>query len=95
MTYLWLNAAFTIGALGLAHLLRGKTNLRLVVIAAILMTVISIIGDSFIVSSGIVSYDPTKILGLRIGSAPIEDFAYAVVAAFIVPVLWNLLGKRK
>jgi lycopene cyclase domain-containing protein len=49
--------------------------------------------DSFIVSLGIVAYDHTKLLGLSIGSAPIEDFFYAILAGFMIPLLWKLTGR--
>jgi lycopene cyclase domain-containing protein len=48
-----------------------------------------------IVGTGIVGYDPARILGLRIGVAPIEDFAYPVAAALALPALWTLLGPRR
>jgi lycopene cyclase domain-containing protein len=56
---------------------------------------ITAVGDSLIVGSGIVAYDPTKILGIMIGFAPVEDFAYAIVAIVLVPVIWNASAKRK
>jgi hypothetical protein len=36
-------------------------------------------------------YDPTHICGLKIGLAPIEDFAYTLAAVLWVALLW----KRK
>ncbi len=51
--------------------------------------------DSLIVWSGIVAYDSSLILGLRVGIAPIEDFFYAIAAILVVPALWKLFGKRK
>jgi len=95
VTYLVLNAAFTIAALTMTHLFRGKTSFKYVLFTAAAILVFTMFGDNYIVGSGIVAYDVTKILGLKMGTAPIEDFAYAVVAAFVVPVLWNALGKRK
>ena len=41
------------------------------------------------------AYDPAKILGVRIGVAPVEDFSYAIVAALALPALWVLLGRRR
>jgi hypothetical protein len=42
-----------------------------------------------------VAYDPAKILGIMVGFAPVEDFAYAIVAIVLVPVIWNATAKRK
>lgn len=55
---------------------------------------ITIIGDSVIVGLGIVGYDSTKILGVFLGLAPIEDFFYPIAAAILIPSLWELLGKK-
>ena len=42
----------------------------------------------------IVEYDPSKILGLSIFGAPVENFFYALYAACIVPLVWNRLGEN-
>jgi hypothetical protein len=43
---------------------------------------------------GLVGYDESKISGQFVGSAPLEDFAYAVAAVILLPSLWVLLGPR-
>jgi lycopene cyclase domain-containing protein len=48
--------------------------------------------DSIIVGLSIVGYDASKIIGLYIGNAPIEDFFYAVLAVIVVPTLWQKIG---
>jgi len=50
--------------------------------------------DSLMVYFAMIDYDPTKILGIRVGLAPIEDFFYAIYAAIIVPFIWNKLGRK-
>jgi len=95
VTYTWLNLAFTVLALTVAHFLRGKTNIRIVLLTAVAVLIATAIGDNYIIGSGIVDYDANKIIGLKIWLAPVEDFAYALVAAFLVPVIWNLFEKRK
>jgi lycopene cyclase domain-containing protein len=50
--------------------------------------------DSIIVGLSIVSYDPSKILGIFVGFAPIEDFFYALFACLVVPLLWNGLKAK-
>ena len=44
---------------------------------------------------GLVGYDESKISGLFIGIAPLEDFAYAVAAVLLLPSLWIILGPRR
>jgi lycopene cyclase domain-containing protein len=51
--------------------------------------------DNVIVGTGIVAYDEARILGARVGVAPVEDFSYCVVAALALPALWVLLGRRR
>ncbi len=45
--------------------------------------------DNLIVGAGIVGYDDSLTLGIRVPIAPIEDFAYAIGAALLVPALWE------
>ncbi len=51
--------------------------------------------DSAIVGYGLTVYDPTTILGVYVGAAPIEDFGYTVAAIMIMPTLWTVLGSRR
>ena len=55
-------------------------------ICLLLMTAVF---DSIIVAQGIVAYDNSKLLGIAIGAAPIEDFAYTLAVVVIVPILWQ------
>jgi lycopene cyclase domain-containing protein len=59
-----------------------------------ILLVCTAIFDSWIVESGIVLYHDQHILGVYIGSAPIEDFAYAVAAAILMPALWHHLKQK-
>ena len=59
------------------------------------MIVLTAIFDSVLVSINIFSYDTSKILGVYVISAPIEDFAYAFVAALLIPLVWNMLNDKK
>lgn len=50
--------------------------------------------DNIMIGIGLVGYDPALISGAFIGIAPLEDFAYAIAAAVLLPSLWVLLGRR-
>ncbi|MDQ0708801.1 hypothetical protein QFZ52_001453 [Arthrobacter woluwensis] len=41
------------------------------------------------------SYDPTSLSGAHLGNVPVEDFAYPVAAALMLPALWVLLRGRE
>jgi len=43
----------------------------------------------------VVGYDTSKLLGVYVGYAPIEDFFYAILAAVLVPWAWNRFGAKK
>jgi lycopene cyclase domain-containing protein len=58
------------------------------------MIAMTAIFDNVIIASGIVDYDYEKTLGLRIWLAPIEDFAYTLVALVLLPSLFNWLRSR-
>ena len=93
-TYAVLNVAFLAVATIFAWpwLRRSKRHFVIICVHLLVMTAIF---DSLIVWSGIVGYDASKILGLRIGTAPVEDFAYAVAAALLVPSVWHRVKKKK
>ena len=58
----------------------------------VVLLVFTAVFDNLIIGAGIVAYDPTKISGVMIGIAPIEDFAYTVAAVLVLPTLWGVLG---
>lgn len=60
----------------------------------IVLLVLTAIFDNVLIAVSFIDYNFSKTLGITVGRAPIEDFMYAIVAAFIVPVLWNKFGKR-
>jgi lycopene cyclase domain-containing protein len=94
MTYLWLNTFFIAIALIVAAFgIRGKQWL---LVGKVLgpMLILTAIFDNAIILSGIVAYDPNNISGVKIGVAPIEDFAYTIALALLLPTIWLFLEKR-
>ena len=77
-----------------AWLMRRWINWRFLAPAAVFMLVMTAVFDNLIIASGIVDYDYEKTLGIRIVLAPIEDFAYTLVALVLVPSLFNFLRSR-
>lgn len=93
MTYLLLAVAFcAIGFVTTFLIARSSVSRSTWLTLAILLGVTAI-GDNFIVASGIVAYDPSKILGVFIGVAPVEDFAYSLVAVTLIPAIWSALKR--
>ena len=95
MTYWLLNLAFlaAVVVVAVATLLaRRAPRWRFVGLTAIVLVVMTAVFDNVLVGVGIVAYDPARISGIRIGVAPIEDFAYAIAAVVLLPSLWSLLA---
>lgn len=98
MTYWAINAVFLAAVLVLviaAVLARRGPRWTAVGIAAIVLIITTAIFDNVMIGVGLVDYDPANISGVRIGIAPIEDFAYAVAAVLGLPALWHLLPASR
>lgn len=93
-TYLILNLIFLVVVLGALVVSRSLILNRAVYMTLVILIGFTIIFDSSIVLAGIVAYDWDKLLGITIGAAPVEDFFYALLAAFMIPGLWKLFEKR-
>ncbi|MDJ0378116.1 lycopene cyclase domain-containing protein [Cryobacterium sp. PH31-L1] len=100
MTYLLLNAVFlAVAALvaavaGVRRLISHRFVLA-VAIAVTLTLMLTAVFDNLMIGAGLFSYDPEHISGLFVLLAPIEDFAYPLAAAILLPALWALVGGTR
>lgn len=97
MTYWALNAIFLGGVLvvALAAMLAKKApRWRVVAIVAVAVLLLTAVFDNVMIRIGLVGYDPVAISGVFVGVAPLEDFAYAVAAAVLLPSVWSLLARK-
>jgi lycopene cyclase domain-containing protein len=62
---------------------------------AVVLVGMTAVFDAAIVGFGLTTYQDARILGVRIGPAPIEDLAYTIAAVLLVPTLWTVLGRRR
>lgn len=93
MNYSDLNLIF-LGIAAVATLiLNSKYQCLTKPLVALPMIILTAIFDNLIVLSGIVAYDESKLIGLKIGVVPIEDFAYTLVAVLLVPAIWKAVKK--
>ena len=97
MTYLWVNTIFLglAAAVAAVALWRRPGARRLAAPAGIALAgvlVLTAVFDNIMIGVGLVAYDADLISGLFVGLAPVEDFAYPVAAALLLPALWTLLG---
>lgn len=79
----------------IAVLIRNRLNLSALRLAAFLTLSMTLIFDNLIILAGIVGYDENLISGIKLGVAPIEDFSYTLVGLALIPLTWELLGKKK
>lgn len=79
----------------LALILRKRLNLKALGLAAALTLVMTLVFDNLIILFGIVGYDESLISGVKLGVAPIEDFSYTLVGLVLIPLTWELLGRKK
>ena len=84
MTYLQLNAFFVWPVLVLYFAKFRTSRLCYDRVPVLVLMIMTAIFDNIIVITGIVSYDETKISGIKILAAPIEDFSYTLV---LVPLI--------
>ncbi|MFJ4222602.1 lycopene cyclase domain-containing protein [Microbacterium sp. NPDC089695] len=101
MTYLQLSLLFTAAAVVAAVAVsvatpRGR-RARPAAIAITIATLFTLtaVFDTVMIASGLFHYSPAHLLGLHIGLAPIEDFAYPLAGAVVLPALWMLLRARR
>lgn len=95
MTYLALNMTFMLIAFVTLNLLSRKSPWRTICFTMLWMLLVTLVFDNIIIGLEIVGYDKTKISGILLGLAPIEDFAYTVVAVLAVSIIWTKLTKEK
>ena len=63
-------------------------------LATAVLLVMTAVFDNVMIGVGLVGYDESRISGAFVGIAPLEDFAYAVVALVLLPSVWTLLGSK-
>lgn len=51
--------------------------------------------DNVIILTGVVDYDHSLTSGIRIGVAPLEDYAYSLFAAVALPAVWLIVPAKK
>ncbi len=84
MNYLEMNSWFVLPILVLYFVRFNTSRLCYDRIPLLLLMIMTAVFDNLIVLAKIVSYDESKISGLKVLVAPIEDFAYTLV---LVPLI--------
>jgi lycopene cyclase domain-containing protein len=61
----------------------------------VILLAMTLVFDNIMIRVGLVGYDPDALVGLMLGVAPVEDFAYAIAALVLLPAVWYLLRRRR
>ena len=94
MSYGELNLIFLITAGIFTWIIKSRYQCFTTPIVLLPMLVLTAIFDNLIVATGIVAYDESKLLGIKLLTVPLEDFAYTVVAVLLVPAIWKAMTKN-
>ncbi len=98
MNYWQLNAIFLavvaiVAIIAVVRVRRRRWRAALITLGVLL--VVTAIFDNVMIGVGLVGYGRAKISGAFIGVAPLEDFAYAIAAAVLLPSVWMLTEGRR
>ncbi|MET3903345.1 prenyltransferase [Paenarthrobacter sp. 4246] len=103
MTYLWLALAFIAAAViaGVIFARQGAQpgetgkHWKAVGLAFAALAALTAVFDSVMIGMELFHYDASHILGVKVGLAPIEDFAYPLAGVVALPGLWLWLTRER
>lgn len=74
---------------------RNGPWLAVLLLAVVVLIVLTAIFDNLMIAVGLMTYASDRMSGVMIGRAPVEDLAYPVAAAMLLPALWTLIGGER
>lgn len=86
-------AALVLGR-GAATGTRRRTSVAVAGAAAALILLTAVF-DNVMIAAGLFAYDDAHISGVRLGRAPVEDFAYPIAAVILLPAIWSRLRRPR
>ena len=78
----------------LARRTTGARWWRAVLVATAALVALTIVFDSLMVSVDLFTYDQARSLGIDVVLTPLEDLAWPVASAVLLPSLWALALRR-
>lgn len=93
MTYLWLCLPFVAAAALAAAIVRRRLHWGALILTATILLVLTAVFDNIMIAADFFHYAEDHLVGLGVGLAPVEDFAYPVAGALLLPALWHLITR--
>ena len=94
LSYVAVNIVFVCLSLAILYLTKPHLNRRALAVSGGVLFVCMIIFDTYLTALPIVRYNSERILGLHLGTIPIEDFAYLAVALVLAPSVFHFIKHR-
>ncbi|MCW4466115.1 lycopene cyclase domain-containing protein [Glutamicibacter sp. MNS18] len=98
MSFMQMGLFFVAGSLALLLLAMairrpgvGRVLPALLAATAVLFLLTAVF-DNVMIAAGLFDYGEHRLLGVRVGLAPVEDFLYPLCAVMFMPALWWLVG---
>lgn len=63
-------------------------------VAAVAILLLTAVFDNLMIRAGFMTYQESRISGVRLGIVPLEDFAYPIAGLLLLPALWLLTRRR-
>ena len=95
MTYVWSALPFLAAAAACAWAARTRIHWWALVAAGAALLLLTAVFDNIMIALDFFHYAPEHLAGLSIGAAPIEDFAYPIAGALLLPACWHMLRARR
>jgi lycopene cyclase domain-containing protein len=89
LTYILLDSVFILGVIPVIIMKRHQLSFSHIVVVALALFLLTAVFDNLIIYFGICYYNQHHISGIFFGRVPLEDFAYPLVAAILIPALWR------
>jgi len=91
----WFVGAAAVVAIVLSIATRHRPRLAAMIVTIVVLFLLTAVFDTIMIATGLFHYSPDHLLGLHIGLAPLEDFAYPLAGAILLPALWAALHGRR
>lgn len=94
LRYILIQSVGLAGALAVFLMFGRRLGWRPLHIVVGVMVLLTALFDNCLVAMAVFYYTPNYASGWLVGRAPVEDFAYALAAAVLMPTLWEKLRRK-